>query len=41
MAAGLVTGSRLQGYWEDVGTPERLQRLDQRLHAGDIEMGAV
>jgi MurNAc alpha-1-phosphate uridylyltransferase len=41
MAAGLVTGSRLQGYWEDVGTPERLQRLDQRLHAGDIEMGVV
>ncbi|GAA0788071.1 N-acetylmuramate alpha-1-phosphate uridylyltransferase MurU [Marinobacterium sediminicola] len=36
MAAGRVTGSRLQGYWEDVGTPERLQALDRRLRAGDI-----
>ncbi len=34
MAAGRVTGRRLQGYWEDVGTPERLQALDKRLRAG-------
>ncbi|GAA0689417.1 nucleotidyltransferase family protein [Marinobacterium maritimum] len=36
MAAGRVTGSRLQGYWEDVGTPDRLQALDQRLRAGKL-----
>lgn len=36
MAAGRVSGSRLQGYWEDVGTPERLQALDRRLRHGDI-----
>lgn len=36
MQAGAVTGSRLQGYWEDVGTPERLSALDERLKAGVI-----
>lgn len=36
MAAGRVTGRRLQGYWEDVGTPERLQALDQRLRTHNI-----
>ncbi|MBR9828590.1 MAG: nucleotidyltransferase family protein [Oceanospirillales bacterium] len=36
MAQGRVTGSRLDGYWEDVGTPDRLRALDQRLSAGTI-----
>ncbi len=36
MQAGLITGSHLQGYWEDVGTPERLAALDERLKAGAI-----
>ncbi|MGB2130974.1 MAG: N-acetylmuramate alpha-1-phosphate uridylyltransferase MurU [Marinobacterium sp.] len=36
MRQGLVTGSRLQGYWEDVGTPERLAALDTRLRTGAI-----
>lgn len=36
MDAGRVTGQRLQGYWEDVGTPERLAALDKRLRVGDI-----
>ncbi len=34
MSTGRVCGSRLQGYWEDVGTPDRLQALDQRLREG-------
>ncbi len=36
MKLGLITGSHLQGYWEDVGTPERLAALDERLKAGAI-----
>ncbi len=36
MTAGRVTGRKLQGYWEDVGTPERLQALDQRLCSGTV-----
>lgn len=31
MAAGRVGGSHFEGRWEDVGTPERLQRLDEEL----------
>lgn len=31
MAAGQVGGISYQGYWLDVGTPERLQQLDQHL----------
>lgn len=31
MDQGLVTGSVYQGYWTDVGTPERLQQLNQQL----------
>ncbi|MBV0933046.1 N-acetylmuramate alpha-1-phosphate uridylyltransferase MurU [Marinobacterium weihaiense] len=36
MAAGRVCGERLQGYWQDVGTPERLQALDRALRNGTI-----
>lgn len=36
MGQGLVSGSRLQGYWEDVGTPERLAALDTRLRTGAL-----
>lgn len=36
MTRGRVSGSRLQGYWEDVGTPDRLQTLDERLRAGKL-----
>lgn len=31
MAAGAVTGEHFTGHWFDVGTPERLQRLDRWL----------
>lgn len=31
MAARQVTARHFSGYWEDVGTPERLTRLDERL----------
>ena len=31
MDKGLVSGEYYPGRWEDVGTPERLQRLDQEL----------
>lgn len=33
MARAAVTGERLQGYWNDIGTPQRLAELDQRLRA--------
>jgi N-acetyl-alpha-D-muramate 1-phosphate uridylyltransferase len=33
-AAGRVGGELYQGNWVDVGTPERLQALDDRLRAG-------
>lgn len=36
MRKGLVSGERHQGYWEDVGTPERLAQLDQRLRSGRL-----
>jgi N-acetyl-alpha-D-muramate 1-phosphate uridylyltransferase len=32
MAAGGVTGEHHRGEWTDVGTPQRLAELDQRLH---------
>jgi MurNAc alpha-1-phosphate uridylyltransferase len=31
MARGLVTGEHYRGDWVDVGTPQRLAELDQRL----------
>lgn len=31
MAQGQLTGSHYQGAWTDVGTPQRLQELDERL----------
>ncbi len=34
MATGRVGGSRHRGGWVDVGTPERLARLDQALRTG-------
>ncbi|MET4000143.1 N-acetylmuramate alpha-1-phosphate uridylyltransferase MurU [Marinobacterium sp. MBR-109] len=36
MARGQVSGERHRGCWEDVGTPERLAQLDQRLHEGRL-----
>jgi len=36
MTRGRVSGERHQGWWEDVGTPERLAQLDQRLRNGRI-----
>ena len=33
MARGLVTGGIGRGEWHDIGTPERLDRLDRRLAA--------
>ncbi|WP_425513965.1 N-acetylmuramate alpha-1-phosphate uridylyltransferase MurU [Kistimonas asteriae] len=35
-ATGRVTGEHFTGYWLDVGTPERLQQLDQDLNAGRL-----
>lgn len=32
MTAGLVSGERFDGHWFDIGTPERLQQLDEMLH---------
>lgn len=34
MELGRVGGSHYQGRWEDVGTPERLRRLDDELRGG-------
>jgi len=36
IAAGLATGERFDGTWENVGTPAQLRALDQRLRAGDL-----
>ncbi|AGA92355.1 Nucleoside-diphosphate-sugar pyrophosphorylase family protein [Thioflavicoccus mobilis 8321] len=36
MAEGQVTGERFDGHWFDVGTPERLQVLDQMLKAEGV-----
>ncbi|THF65875.1 nucleotidyltransferase family protein [Pseudothauera nasutitermitis] len=36
IAAGLATGERYDGLWENIGTPAQLQALDQRLRAGDL-----
>ena len=33
---GLISGVRYTGEWWDVGTPERLETLDQRLRAGTM-----
>jgi MurNAc alpha-1-phosphate uridylyltransferase len=33
MNAGKVTGEYFSGRWEDIGTPARLQALDEELHA--------
>lgn len=35
MARGAVSGERLGGYWNDIGTPQRLAELDQRLRCAD------
>lgn len=34
MAAGKVQGELFDGFWMDIGTPERLEELNQRLHSG-------
>lgn len=36
MQAGRASGEHLQGAWVDVGTPERLQILDQQIHSGAV-----
>jgi MurNAc alpha-1-phosphate uridylyltransferase len=33
IALGKVSGERHRGLWEDVGTPQRLQQLDNALRA--------
>ena len=33
MAAGKVQGELFSGFWMDIGTPERLEQLDQRLNS--------
>ena len=35
-AAGRLRGALYLGSWSDVGTPERLRELDERLGAGAI-----
>jgi N-acetyl-alpha-D-muramate 1-phosphate uridylyltransferase len=39
MSEGSVSGIRYQGEWVDVGTPERLHELDERLRDGWIRDG--
>jgi len=34
MADGRITGQHHRGRWTDVGTPERLARLDAELRGG-------
>jgi len=34
MASDRVTGQRYEGWWVDVGTPERLTQLDAEVRAG-------
>lgn len=34
MAAGKVQGELFTGFWMDIGTPERLEALNQRLNSG-------
>ncbi len=34
MGNGQVRGERHSGYWQDIGTPQRLAQLDQALRAG-------
>lgn len=36
MDQGLVSGEHYRGHWFDIGTPERLQALDQALRGGQI-----
>jgi len=36
MSRGAVLGQRHQGHWIDVGTPQRLDALDQRLRQGHL-----
>jgi MurNAc alpha-1-phosphate uridylyltransferase len=35
MAGGAITGEHHRGRWTDVGTPERLARLDAELSGTD------
>ena len=36
IAAGQASGEHFQGRWVDVGTPDRLQKLDEVLHASQL-----
>ena len=36
MAAGRVSGEHYTGIWQDIGTPERLYRLDRELRARSV-----
>lgn len=40
MARGRVSGEHHRGRWTDVGTPQRLQQLDQELHADRASLRA-
>lgn len=37
IAAGKVSGELYQGYWMDVGTPERLEQLEQDISEGKVD----
>ena len=34
MAEGKISGEKYSGFWMDIGTPERLRQLEQRLSSG-------
>ena len=37
MAEGQVSGEYFQGYWQDVGTPERLEQISEQVSKGLID----
>lgn len=36
MSAELVSVEKMQGIWVDVGTPERLEELDNKIKQGEF-----
>jgi len=41
LSAGRLTGTRFDGHWLDVGTPERLAALDRDLASGRLRHPAL